>query len=89
MTSEPKPSPFKRDLFTDLQYAYQCRRLMGSICTGGADLGECLQAVQSITSVPLIGSVLNDLTFNLADRDSYHSYEKSYHEYYKKERKKK
>ena len=47
-----------------------------------------LQAVQSITSVPLIGAVLNDLTFNLADRDSYHSYEKSYHEYYKKERKK-
>ena len=40
-----------------------------------------------MTSAPLLGAVLNDLTFSLADRDSYHGYEKSYHEYYSKERK--
>jgi capsular exopolysaccharide synthesis family protein len=48
-----------------------------------------LQATQSITSAPLLGAVLNDLTFSLADSDSYHGYEKSYHEYYKKGRKRK
>ena len=48
-----------------------------------------LQATQSVTSAPLLGAVLNDLTFSLADRDSYHGYEKSYHEYYKKGRRRK
>jgi capsular exopolysaccharide synthesis family protein len=48
-----------------------------------------VQAVDTVTSAPLLGAVLNDLTFNLADRDSYHGYEKSYYEYYSKERKKK
>lgn len=47
-----------------------------------------LQASQSVTAAPLLGAVLNDLTFSLADRESYHGYEKSYHDYYKKGRKK-
>jgi capsular exopolysaccharide synthesis family protein len=46
-----------------------------------------VQAVECITSAPLLGAVLNDLTFNLADRDSYHGYETSYYDYYKRERK--
>lgn len=48
-----------------------------------------LQAISSVTACPVLGTVLNELTFSLADRDSYHSYERGYHEYYAKEREKK
>jgi capsular exopolysaccharide synthesis family protein len=45
-----------------------------------------LQALASVTSTRLLGSVLNDVTFNLADREHYH-YENSYYDYYDRERK--
>ncbi len=45
-----------------------------------------LQVVESLTSAPLLGTVLNDLTYSLADHDSYLGYEKGYHEYYEKAR---
>jgi capsular exopolysaccharide synthesis family protein len=45
------------------------------------------QAIESVTSAPVLGTVLNDVTFSLADRESYQS-EKSYHRYYDRERKK-
>lgn len=44
------------------------------------------QAVASVSSTRLLGAVLNDLTFSLADRESYHSYERGYHDYYSKDR---
>jgi capsular exopolysaccharide synthesis family protein len=43
------------------------------------------QALAAVTSTRVLGSVLNDVTFNLADREYYH-YEKSYHAYYDRER---
>jgi capsular exopolysaccharide synthesis family protein len=46
-----------------------------------------LQAVSAVTSTRLVGTVLNDLTFKLADRESHHHYQKGYHQYYSKERK--
>jgi capsular exopolysaccharide synthesis family protein len=45
-----------------------------------------LQVTESLTSAPLLGVVLNDLTFSLADSDSYHGYQEGYHEYYAAER---
>jgi capsular exopolysaccharide synthesis family protein len=45
-----------------------------------------LQAVEAVTSTRILGTVLNDLTFSLADRDSYHRYEKNYYDYYDKNR---
>lgn len=46
-----------------------------------------IQAVQAVTSTRVLGTVLNDLTFNLADRTHYYGYEKSYDDYYSRERK--
>jgi len=40
------------------------------------------QALESVTSTRLLGAVLNDATYNLADRDSYTSYDKNYYHYY-------
>ncbi len=47
-----------------------------------------IQVTESLTSTPILGIVLNDLTFSLADSDSYHGYEQGYHEYYAAERRK-
>ncbi len=44
-----------------------------------------LQAVNAVTSTRVLGSVLNDVTYSLADRE-YYQYEKSYHAYYDRER---
>lgn len=45
-----------------------------------------VQAIHSLTSAPVIGSVLNDLTYNLADRETYQGYEQAYYDYYQRER---
>jgi capsular exopolysaccharide synthesis family protein len=45
------------------------------------------QAVASVTSTRILGTVLNDARPNLADRGRYAGYEKSYYEYYDKDRK--
>lgn len=45
-----------------------------------------VQAMESLTSAPVLGTVLNDLTYNLADHGSYHGYEKSFYDYYQRER---
>jgi capsular exopolysaccharide synthesis family protein len=45
------------------------------------------QAINSVTSAPVLGTVLNDVTYSLADRDSY-QYTKYYDNYYDRERKK-
>lgn len=44
------------------------------------------QAVQSVTSTRILGAILNDATFNLADRESYSAYDKNYYKYYEKDR---
>lgn len=44
------------------------------------------QAVQSVTSTRMLGIVLNDATYNLADRENYAAYDKNYMEYYNKGR---
>jgi capsular exopolysaccharide synthesis family protein len=44
------------------------------------------QAVEAVTSTRVLGFVLNDVTYNLADRESHHS-TKHYYSYYDKERK--
>ena len=44
------------------------------------------QAAASVTSTRILGTVLNDVTFNLADRDHYYAAQK-YHEYYARDRK--
>jgi len=46
------------------------------------------QAIQSLTSTRVLGVVLNDATFNLADRENYSAYDKSYFDYYNKGRRK-
>ena len=45
-----------------------------------------VQAIDSVFSAPVLGTVLNDLTYSLADHESYLSYEKGYYDYYQKER---
>jgi Mrp family chromosome partitioning ATPase len=44
------------------------------------------QAIDAVSTTRVLGLVLNDATFNLADRESYHS-TKHYYAYYDKERK--
>ena len=44
------------------------------------------QALAAVTSTRLLGTVLNDTTFNLADRDNYYL-DKQYYQYYQEERK--
>ena len=44
------------------------------------------QAVKSLTSAPILGTVINDVTFNLPDRQSHYS--SYYHWYYYEDRKK-
>ena len=46
------------------------------------------QAIQSVTSTRVLGAILNDATFNLADRENYVAYDKSYYDYYNKDRRK-
>ena len=46
------------------------------------------QAVDSVTSTRLLGIVLNDATYNLADRENYSAYDKNYYNYYNKDRRK-
>jgi capsular exopolysaccharide synthesis family protein len=53
---------------------------------GSTPVSSYKQAVASVSSTRILGTVLNDLTFSLADRESYHSYARGYHEYYSKER---
>ncbi len=43
------------------------------------------QAVQSVTSTRVLGVVLNDTTYNLADRGNYGSYSSTYYDYYEDE----
>ena len=38
-----------------------------------------------MTSTRLLGTVLNDVTFNLADRDQYYG-ARNYHKYYEQDR---
>jgi len=45
------------------------------------------QALTSVTSTRLLGVVLNDTTFSLADRENYHV-DRHYYKYYQKERRK-
>ena len=42
--------------------------------------------MSSVTSTRVLGTVFNDVTFNLADRENY-AYQSSYYSYYDKERK--
>lgn len=46
-----------------------------------------VQAVHSVTSTQVLGTVLNDVTYNLADRDTYYA-ARGYYDYYDRERKK-
>ena len=46
------------------------------------------QALEAVTSTRLLGVVLNDTVFNLADRGHYAAYEKNYYSYYSKGTKK-
>jgi capsular exopolysaccharide synthesis family protein len=55
--------------------------------SGATRRAMLLQAVASVTSTQLLGLVLNDVTYSLADRESYYS-AKNYYEYYDRERKK-
>jgi receptor protein-tyrosine kinase/non-specific protein-tyrosine kinase len=43
------------------------------------------QAIQSITSTRVLGVILNDATFSLADRGNYAAYDKNYYDYYAKD----
>ena len=43
------------------------------------------QAVESVTSTRILGAVLNDARFNLADRENYSAYDKNYYEYYNRD----
>lgn len=45
-----------------------------------------MQALSSVTSTRVLGTVLNDVTYNLADRE-YYQYENSYYDYYSRDRK--
>ena len=58
---------------------------------GGRGLQEItprpVTAAEAVTSTRIVGTVLNDLTFKLADRESHYHYQKGYHQYYSKERK--
>jgi capsular exopolysaccharide synthesis family protein len=47
-----------------------------------------LQAVASVSSTRILGSVLNDHTYSLADRSNYDEYRKGYDEYFSEEKKK-
>ena len=47
-----------------------------------------LQAVASVSSTRVLGTVLNDQTFSLADRSSYGEYRKGYYEYFDGEKEK-
>jgi receptor protein-tyrosine kinase/non-specific protein-tyrosine kinase len=46
-----------------------------------------VQALSSVTSTRVLGTVLNDVTYNLADRDQYYGV-RNYHNYYDEERRK-
>jgi receptor protein-tyrosine kinase/non-specific protein-tyrosine kinase len=54
--------------------------------SGSTRRAMLLQALASVTSTQLLGLVLNDVTYSLADRESYYS-AKNYYEYYDRERK--
>jgi Mrp family chromosome partitioning ATPase len=54
--------------------------------SGATRRSMLLQAVASVTSMRVIGTVLNDVTFSLADRDNYYT-AKNYYKYYDRERK--
>jgi capsular exopolysaccharide synthesis family protein len=45
-----------------------------------------LQAVSSVSSTKVLGTVLNDQTYTLADRSSYSEYIKGYYEYHDKDK---
>jgi capsular exopolysaccharide synthesis family protein len=45
-----------------------------------------VQSVHSLSSAPVLGTVLNDLIYNLADHESYQGYEQTYYDYYRRER---
>ena len=46
------------------------------------------QSLQSVTSTRILGTVLNDATFSFADRENYAAYDKTYYDYYNKDREK-
>ena len=46
-----------------------------------------LQAIASVSSTRVLGTVLNDQTFSLADRSSYGEYRKGYYEYFEGKKK--
>lgn len=50
--------------------------------------GMLVQALQSVTSTRVLGAVLNDVTFSLADRENYY-YTKNYYDYYARDTRKK
>lgn len=55
--------------------------------SGSTRRAALLQAIESVTATRVLGTVLNDVTFSLADRDHYYS-AKSYRNYYDRHRKK-
>jgi len=52
---------------------------------GSTSRSTMLQAIASVTSTRLLGLVLNDTTFSLADRDNYYV-DRHYYKYYDKDR---
>ncbi len=53
--------------------------------SGATRRGMLMQALASVTSTRILGTVLNDVTYSLADRENYYS-TKNYYEYYERRR---